>query len=120
MGVVIFSGFPGVGKTYVGNDTGLDWVDDLDGSCIQGGSGDDWEVRYVDKVERRGQNGSVLLVLWHERVWAELCQCWILFIMVYLDERLKEEYLGRYQSRGSLAGFVYNMEVRWSDFVDSC
>lgn len=116
MGFVIFSGFPGVGKSYAGSDSRLDWVCDLDGSCMPRGCGDEWVVWYVDDVEKMAREGRVLLVSWHERVRAELCRRRIPFVMVYPDERLKEEYLGRYRSRGSSEGFIYSMEANWNDF----
>lgn len=113
----IISGFPGIGKSHLGQDIGNEIkVLDLESSNFKG------ENRWEDyKKEIKNQLGKVdvLFVSSHKETRKILSELGVSFYLVYPDRSLKDEYLRRYRERGSSEKFIKMMDKNFDLFIDS-
>lgn len=111
---IIISAFPGTGKTHF-------FQNHLQGSILDSDSSG-WDKslfpgNYVDYIEGRLNQSSLLflLVSSHKSVRERLAEKEIPFHLVYPHISLKQEYLARYEARGSSDKFIESMRSHWDD-----
>jgi len=117
---MIFSGFPGVGKTYYAKNTDLK-VLDSDSSTFswisKGVRNPDFPTNYMEHIKSNIGKVDVIFVSTHKDVRNSLVALQLPFTLVYPRQELKEEYLERFRKRGSIEGFVSLMEDNWGTFL---
>ena len=111
---IIISGFPGVGKSFLGKNND-DFID-LDSSRYAGE--DKWQ-RYKERIEDALGIYKYIFVSSHQETRDILKELGLKYYVVYPDKNLKEEYLKRYKERGSKEDFIDLMDKSFESFVDS-
>lgn len=111
---IIISGFPGVGKSFLGKNND-DFID-LDSSRYAGE--DKWQ-RYKERIEDALGIYKYIFVSSHQETRDILKELGLKYYVVYPDKNLKEEYLKRYKERGSKEAFIDLMDINFESFIDS-
>ena len=111
---IIISGFPGVGKSFLGKNND-DFID-LDSSRYAGE--DRWQ-RYKERIEDALGIYKYIFVSSHQETRDILNELGLKYYVVYPDKNLKEEYLKRYKERGSKEDFIDLMDNNFESFIDS-
>lgn len=111
---VIISGFPGVGKSFLGK--GNDDSIDLDSSRYVGE--DKWQ-RYKERIKDTIGVYKYVFVSSHQETRNILDELGFKYYVVYPDKNLKEEYIRRYKERGDKEEFVNLMDNNFDYFIDS-
>lgn len=111
---IIISGFPGVGKSFLGE--GNDDFIDLDSSRYTGE--DRWQ-RYKERIEDALGIYKHIFVSSHQETRDILNELGLKYYVVYPDKNLKEEYLKRYKERKSPDEFIELMDRNFETFIDS-
>jgi len=118
---VIISGFPGVGKTYYTQNADLNILDS-DSSKFswikEGVRNTSFPKNYIEHIRKNIDKVDVILVSSHKVVRDALVDNGIHFILVYPDRSLKEEYIKRFQDRGSNSNFINMIDKNWNSFID--
>lgn len=123
----IFAGFPGVGKSELIKMYGADRVSDSDSSEFswiynedgtKEGRNPDFPNNYIEHIRSLIGEKEVILVSTHKDVLNALSQAGIPFTIVYPSRSLKSVYMGRYEQRGSDAGFLAALDTNWDSFID--
>lgn len=118
---IVISGFPAVGKSYLFKNKKLD-VLDSDSSKFswikKGERNPDFPNNYIKHIKENIGKVDVILVSSHKDVRDALVANDIDFILVYPDKSLKEEYLKRYEERGSPKEFIDMIDKNWNGFID--
>lgn len=117
---LIISAFPGTGKThafYTQNELGIR-IKDSDSSLFPK---DNFPNNYIEHIKEVVMSGEfdIILVSSHEAVRHALAEHNLKYILVY-PVGLKEEYLKRYEERGSSEAFIQLLSDNWIDWVNSC
>ena len=113
----VYSAFPGCGKTratqwFVENDR---FVLDSDSSKFPK---ERFPDNYLDHIEAVRHSVMLVFVSSHEPVRKGLVDRGIPFVLVYPDKSLKDEYLKRYDRRGSGQAFADLLDANWDDWID--
>ena len=111
---IIISGFPGVGKSFLGKNND-DFID-LDSSRY---AGEDRWRRYKERIEDALGIYKYIFVSSHQETRDILNELGLKYYVVYPDKNLKEEYLKRYKERGSKEDFIDLMNNNFESFIDS-
>ena len=107
--VRLVCGFPGVGKSHLCRKMG--WHDS---DSSQFSHRDGWPNNYIEHLKSlRG----VALVSTHKEVRAALVDAGMPFDLCYPSRELKQDYLARYQHRGSPATFVELLARMWDEWI---
>lgn len=113
----IISGFPGVGKSYLGKRSDNEVkVLDLESSNFKGENR--WED-YKNEIKNQVGKVDVLFVSSHKETRKILSELGFNFYLVYPDRSLEDEYLRRYTERGSSQEFIDMMDKNFDLFIDS-
>ena len=108
----IISAFPGTGKTYCHNQHQSTL--DSDSSKFDK---KDFPANYIRHIKANIGSVKTIFVSSHKEVRDALIKEELDFIIVYPHYTLKEEYLGRYRSRGSLSVFVQLLDGNWTEWI---
>lgn len=92
----IIAGFPGVGKSYLFNETDIK-VTDSDSSKFDK---KDFPNNYISHIQNKLDEGYTVLSSTHDDVRKAFVENNMPFYLVYPDIRLKDEYIERYKKRG--------------------
>ena len=111
---IIISGFPGVGKSFLGKNND-DFID-LDSSRY---AGEDRWRRYKERIEDALGIYKYIFVSSHQETRDILNELGLKYYVVYPDKNLKEEYLKRYKERKSPDEFIELMDRNFETFIDS-
>ena len=114
---IIISGFPGIGKTTVYNN-GYNCTDS-DSSKFDKAH---FPGNYIEHIKNLIQRGDLdyIFVSTHESVRNALVEAGIEFTVVYPEHSLKQEYMARYEGRGSPSAFLDIMSRSWDEFIQGC
>lgn len=116
---LVFCGFPGIGKSTVYSSP-LKFrrqVLDSDSSRFDKSK---FPGNYVQHIADQTQLGNIVLASSHDAVRTALVDAKIPFHLVYPDIALKDEYMARYEKRGSPQAFLNLMDKNWDQFINSC
>jgi hypothetical protein len=123
---MILSVFPGLGKTYASTHF-VDEFSMIDSDSSQfhyleglGGTTLDptWPERYLDHIEENVLLGvDFIFVSTHEEVRRGLASRNIQYVLVIPHRTMKDEFIRRYQERGSSPRFVELLSSRWDDWT---
>jgi hypothetical protein len=117
----VISGFPGVGKSVLSLDPCYVTLDS-DSSSFSwirpGERNPDFPNNYMQHIKYNLGKVDYILVSSHEDVRRMLREHNIEYTVVYPDVRLQEEYLKRYEGRGSDEGFISFIRLNWGQFID--
>lgn len=121
--MVIISGFPAVGKSYMFNNLKGKKVADSDSSLFSWKYVDGEKVRnedfpknYIEHIKSL-KDYDYVLVSTHKSVREALEKESIPYMLVYPSKDLKEEYIQRYKERGSNEAFIKLMDENWDKFL---
>ncbi len=122
----IVSAFPGCGKSFLtenfdadgpvldSDSSGYSWLQAEDGSKVRN---PDFPKNYVEHIEQNIGSAALIVVSSHAEVREPLADEGIDYTLVYPEPALKEDYLERFQRRGSPAAFVNLLDNKWDDFI---
>ena len=110
----LISGFPGIGKSYFFNNSDLE-VSDSDSSKFPK---EDFPANYMKHIKLIRQEKNIILISSHDLVRKALVENKLDFVLVYPDRSLKQEYIERFEKRGSEGAFIDFIDVYWHDFID--
>jgi len=119
----IISGFPGVGKSYVKENTNINCYDSDSShySWLEKGSRHpDFPsnyIKHIKEVLNEWDGPDYMFVSTHADVREALRKHNLEFTVVYPDISLKAEYIQRYIDRGSPETFVDLMSHNWEGFI---
>lgn len=105
----IICGFPGVGKSYA-----ADRLDAWDSDSSAWPRDESWPAAYVESVRRKG---PLVLCSTHAEVRAALRGAGVPFGVAYPERSLLDEYLRRYEGRGSGHAFRRLLASNWAAWL---
>jgi hypothetical protein len=109
----LYSGFPGVGKSYLFNNSKLK-VLDSDSSTFDKSS---FPQNYIEHIKQNIGEADIILISSHDVVRNALVSEGLPFTLVYPDMSIKDEYIQRYRDRGSNSKFVELLENNWEMWI---
>jgi len=113
----IYSCFPGTGKThFFKNEKNLS-VLDSDSSTFEKSY---FPANYINHIESNIGKVDIILVSSHEEVRKLMAHVGIQYDLVYPGHHLGEEYLDRYEKRGSSKSLIDAITSNWTDWLSSC
>jgi hypothetical protein len=119
----IIAGFPGVGKSYIKNNTDI-YCHDSDSSVYswkeKGVRNPDFPnnyIKHIKEVLNDWEGPDYMFVSTHAEVREALKSNGLPFTVVYPAISLKAEYMQRYIDRGSPKGFIDLMSANWEMFI---
>lgn len=112
----IIAGFPGIGKStlfkkYKGR------VSDSDSSQFNKA---DFPENYIKHIRAESTNKDCVLVSSHDVVRKAMIAASIPFTLVYPVLECKDEYLKRYEDRGSPKAFIDLLSNNWDKWIIEC
>ena len=112
----VYSAFPGVGKTTYFNTTEKN-VLDSDSSKFDKKL---FPSNYIEHIERNIEDPKVdkILVSSHKDVRDAIAKKGILYVLVYPNRDIKDEYIQRYRDRGNNDSFVDLLDNNWDNWID--
>lgn len=120
----VIAGFPGTGKSYyVSRGEGSDYMpqgfaSDSDSSKFDKS---DFPNNYIKHINEQISSGCMrIFVSSHKIVRDALVENGIEFTLVYPKKELKNEYLKRYEERGSPQEFINLISNNWDNWIDEC
>jgi hypothetical protein len=124
---IIVSAFPGCGKSYCAQHGKQLITYDSDSSNFHFKEGTrelnpDWPENYIQHIKRLKSRGyyDVIFVSSHAEIRKALKDAGIQYLLVYPENKCKEEYLRRYRDRGSPSVFVERLKANWENWLQSC
>lgn len=118
----VISGFPGVGKSTLFRDGKGKSMYDSDSSLYSwisaGVRNPEFPANYIERIEASLGCIDYIFVSSHKVVRDALKEAGIEYTLVYPDIESKQEYIGRYISRGSDDAFIDFMYSNWDEFID--
>ena len=119
MAALVIAGFPGVGKTHLSQSLGPQVkVLDLDSAPFSKSA--EWPQNYVQLIKSELRKNDIIFVSTHEETRTGLRESGISFTLVYPRRQLREEYIGRYRSRGSPEALCNFINKNWDSLISSC
>ncbi len=116
----IISAFPGTGKSYFHQNTGLQTLDS-DSSTYswvsKGVRNPDFPNNYISHIRDNIGSADVILVSSHKEVRDALVNGDIHYTLAYPDRSLKDEYVERFRQRGSPDTFVELVSTNWDNWI---
>lgn len=113
--VQVVSGFPGVGKSTLTKEHPE--IGDSDSSQFDK---EYFPGNYMAHVRNRIVADKLTLVSSHDIVRQALAKSHIDYILVYPALECKDEYLKRYNKRGSELKFIDLLDRNWADWIADC
>lgn len=111
----VVAGFPGVGKSTLTKEDPS--IGDSDSSQFDK---EYFPGNYMAHVRNRMVADKLTLVSSHDIVRQALVKSKIDYILVYPALECKDEYLKRYNKRGSELKFIDLLERNWNDWIKDC
>ena len=111
---VIISGFPGIGKTYLFENSPLSILDS-DSSKFDKTM---FPQNYIEHIKENIGKVDIILVSSHKEVREALVCEKIDFTLVYPHESLKSEYIEKYKERGSSEKFIQLISDNWNNWIE--
>ena len=115
MKTLIYSGFPGIGKTTLFNteNKSLSMIDS-DSSTFDKSQ---FPQNYIEHIKQHINKVNIICVSSHETVRQALVENNITFNLVYPQISLKYEYLVRYNNRGNNKPFLALLHEQWDTWI---
>lgn len=125
---ILLSAFPGTGKSYLCNQSGMVTLDD--GSKIF-----DWRKKtiidsdsrrfckkdfpqnYINHIKANIGKAEIICISSHKEVRKALVENGMYFTLVYPDIKLKEEYVQRFEKRGNPHTFITLISMHWDEWI---
>ncbi len=124
---VIISGFPGIGKTYLkqnnpqtiiadSDSSEYSWIVNDDGQKVRN---PDFPKNYIQHISNlyEDDDTEIILVSTHKDVREGLELAELPYIIVYPAKELKEQYLSRFERRGSPDAFLQVLSENWDAWI---
>lgn len=118
-GAVVICGFSGIGKSKLvelSKNTNIKLLDS-DSSKFDK---KDFPKNYIEYIKEQLEKGNSILASSHKEVRDALIKEKIPFTLVYPKVSLKEEYLKRYEKRGSPASFIKLLDENFEKWIKEC
>lgn len=117
---MLLAGFPGTGKSYYTNtESGYmpqGFATDSDSSKFDKAN---FPNNYIEHIKQKISEGYArIFISSHKEVRDYLVENGIEFTLVYPKKELKEEYLERYEERGSPDGFIKLISDNWDLWLE--
>lgn len=131
---MVISAFPGVGKSYIAQNSNggkvldsdssqFSWLRDKQGHKLldeQGKPIRDPEFldKYMSHIKDNIDEADIIFVSSHDNVRQALNDEGIPHCIVFPSDNMKDEMLNRYALRGNDAGFINMMKANWANFIE--
>ncbi len=125
----IISAFPGTGKSHYhensdnntldSDSSNFSWMKDKDGNNTKDRN-PDFPQNYIDHIKENIGKCEFIFVSSHKDVRDALKDNCIFFYLVYPDRHRKDEFVQRYNDRGSPEGFIALVESNWDSWIKDC
>lgn len=122
---IVICGFPAIGKSTLkaASEAGLEGyrVEDLDSSLFA--KGPEWPNNYLDAVRNKMRERCILMISMHRVIYSSLIRNGIDLVLVYPQQGLKSEWLGRIKGRevqvgmSKLGRLHYMVEDNWDRWI---
>lgn len=116
----VICGFPGVGKSTYVKDFKKENGDKILDSDSSKFDKKDFPNNYIKHIKETIKEGKTILASSHDVVRNALIKEKIPFTLVYPDKKCKDEYLKRYEKRGSPESFIKLLSDNWDNWIDQC
>lgn len=110
---VLLSAFPGTGKSHFFRETDKK-VLDSDSSTFDK---KDFPANYIKHIKENLGKVDVILISSHKEVRDALVEAGLHFNLVYPEIELKDDYISRYEERGSDEKFIDLISNNWDDWI---
>jgi hypothetical protein len=126
---ILVSAFPGTGKSYCTQHGKNLIMHDSDSSEFHFTTFSDekrvnpeWPGNYIDHIKRLLSRGyyEIIFISSHAEIREALKDAGLKYLLVCPDNYCKDEYLQRYQQRGSPEAFVERLGANWEAWLKSC
>lgn len=115
MKTVLYSAFPGTGKSYFFQHQSHDLIVlDSDSSKFDKSH---FPENYIKHIQSNIDKVDVICISSHKEVRDALVAHDMFFTLIYPDVSLKDEYVQRFQERGSPAGFIELITHNWDKWL---
>lgn len=117
----IILGFPGVGKSTCLNSKDLKWLDMSDSDSSKFDKSD-FPNNYIKHIHQLLDKKDVIFVSTHKEVREAILKDEYIkknatVIIAYPDISLKDEYVKRYEQRGSSQQFINLLKEHWEEWI---
>ena len=122
----IISGFPGIGKSFyfeTHKETTLDSDSSSFSWTLEEGKkvrNPDFPTNYIEHIKENIGKYEFIFVSTHIEIREALQENCIFFYLVYPARNRKNEFLQRYQDRGSSDSFIKLISDNWDKWLDEC
>jgi len=119
--VKVVSAFPGCGKTHLVNHPNGRIILDSDSSNFSWlvpnkTRHPDWPDNYIAHI-KVSKHADLILVSTHKEVRDALRQAGLHYTLVYPSLKMKDEFIGRYKSRGNTSAFVDLLTKNYESWI---
>lgn len=131
---MVISAFPGVGKSYIAQNSNgkkvldsdssqFSWLRDKEGHKILDKQGKPirdpkFLDKYMDHIKSNIDEADIIFVSSHDNVRQALNDEGINHCIVFPSDSMKDEMLNRYSLRGNDTSFINMMKENWSKFIE--
>lgn len=113
----VICGFPGIGKSTMFKNKGDAKILDSDSSTFDKS---EFPANYIKHIQEKTAEGYTILASSHDTVRKALVEAGIPFVLVYPRLECRDEYLRRYQKRGSPQAFIDLLADNFNKWIDGC
>lgn len=114
MKAILYSAFPGTGKTHLFQNQSDLKVLDSDSSKFDKS---EFPGNYIKHIQNHLGKADVICISSHKEVRDALVAQNMIFSLVYPHVRLKDEYLQRFRGRGDVDGFIKLIASNWNNWL---
>ncbi len=114
---LLISAFPGCGKSYLFNHPDGLKILDSDSSKFDKNN---FPENYIQHIKENIDKADIILISSHEDVRKALVENNLSFLLVFPKINLKNEYLKRYEERGSPESFIKLLNNNWDNWITDC
>lgn len=110
----LISAFPGTGKSYYFKKSMLNVLDSDSNTFDKS----EFPTNYINHIKNNIEKVDCILISSHRPVRDALVANNLEFVLVYPDKSLRDEYIKRYEERGSNKQFIALLTNNWDSWID--
>jgi len=111
---ILLSAFPGTGKSHLFKNNKNLKILDSDSSTFDK---KDFPENYIKHIKENIGVVDIICISSHEEVRKALVDNGLMFLLVYPNIELKDEYIERYETRGNDKGFIELLTDKWDEWI---
>ena len=111
---ILISAFPGTGKSHLFKNNKELKILDSDSSTFDK---DGFPNNYIEHIKENIGKVDIICISSHKEVREALVDNDLMYILVYPNIELKEEYIKRYKERGNEQVFIDMIGEKWEEWI---